>query len=111
MPSHVVTFTLISNLVTDFIQKRRAEPGLFSFEYNPSPKLIKVTTWIGHMTMIIVQKNQNLLQTKFDPIVLCHDISYQIYPRQKRAEKYVSNSKTTWVRSICKFRNGNDRVF
>ena len=34
---HVVTFTLISNLATDYIQKRRGEPGPFSFEYNLSP--------------------------------------------------------------------------
>ena len=33
---YVVTFTLISNLATDYIQKRRGEP----FEYNLSPKLI-----------------------------------------------------------------------
>ena len=39
-PIHVVTFTLISNLATDDIQKRRGEPGLFSFEYNLSPNLI-----------------------------------------------------------------------
>ena len=39
-PIHVVTFTLISNLATAHIQKRRGEPGLFSFEYNLSPKLI-----------------------------------------------------------------------
>ena len=39
-PIHVVTFTLISNLATDYIQKRRGEPGLFSFEYNLSLKLI-----------------------------------------------------------------------
>ena len=39
-PIHVITFTLISNLVTDYIQKRRGEPGLFSFEYNLSPNLI-----------------------------------------------------------------------
>ena len=39
-PIHVVTFTLISNLVTDYIQKRRREPSLFSFEYNLLPKLI-----------------------------------------------------------------------
>ena len=39
-PIHVVTFTLISNLATDYIQKRRGEPGLFSFEYNLSPNLI-----------------------------------------------------------------------
>ena len=32
-PIHVVTFTLISNLATDYIQKRRGEPGLFSLEY------------------------------------------------------------------------------
>ena len=31
---------LISNLVTDYIQKRRGEPDLFSFEYNLLPKLI-----------------------------------------------------------------------
>ena len=37
---HVVTFSLISNLATDYIQKRRGQPGLFSFEYNLSPKLI-----------------------------------------------------------------------
>ena len=39
-PIHVVTFTLISNLATDYIQKRRGEPGLFSFEYNLLPNLI-----------------------------------------------------------------------
>ena len=39
-PIHVVTFTLISNLATDYIQKRGGEPGLFSFEYNLSPNLI-----------------------------------------------------------------------
>ena len=39
-PIHVVTFTLISNLATDYIQKRRGELGLFSFEYNLSPNLI-----------------------------------------------------------------------
>ena len=39
-PIHVVTFTLISNLATDYIQKRRGEHGLFSFEYNLSPNLI-----------------------------------------------------------------------
>ena len=31
---------LISNLVTDYIQNRRGEPGLFSFDYNLLPKLI-----------------------------------------------------------------------
>ena len=30
----------ISILVTDYIQKRRGEPGLFSFEFNLLPKLI-----------------------------------------------------------------------
>ena len=40
MSFHVVTFTLISNLVTDYFQKRRGEPGLFSFKYNLLPKLI-----------------------------------------------------------------------
>mgnify|MGYP007022696262 CR=1 FL=1 len=40
-PIHVVTFTLISNLATDHIQKRRGEPGLFSFEYNLSPNQSK----------------------------------------------------------------------
>ena len=39
-PIHVVTFTLTSNLATDYIQKRRGEPCVFSFEYNLSPKLI-----------------------------------------------------------------------
>ena len=39
-PLHVVTFTLISNLATDYIQKRRGDPGLFSFEYNLSTNLI-----------------------------------------------------------------------
>ena len=29
---HLVTFTLVSNLATDYIQKRRREPGLFSFD-------------------------------------------------------------------------------
>ena len=27
-----------NNLLTDYIQKRRGEPGLFSFEYNLLPK-------------------------------------------------------------------------
>ena len=39
-PIHVVTFTLISNLVTDYIQKRTGQVLLFSFEYNLSPNLI-----------------------------------------------------------------------
>ena len=39
-PIHVVTFTLISNLATDYIQKRKGDPGLFFFEYNLSPNLI-----------------------------------------------------------------------
>ena len=37
---YIVTFAYISNLATVYIQKRRGEPGLFSFEYNLSPKLI-----------------------------------------------------------------------
>ena len=36
----VVTFTLISNLVTDYIQKRTGKALLSSFEYNLSPNLI-----------------------------------------------------------------------
>ena len=40
MPYPCSHFTLISNLVTDYIQKRRGEPCLFSFEYNLLPKLI-----------------------------------------------------------------------
>ena len=39
-PIHAVTFTLISNFATDYVQKRRGEPGPFPFEYNLSPKLI-----------------------------------------------------------------------
>ena len=39
-PIHVVTFTLISNLATDYIQKRTGRAHLFSFEYNLSPNLI-----------------------------------------------------------------------
>ena len=30
----------MSNLVTDYIQKRRGEPGLFSFEYDLLPKFL-----------------------------------------------------------------------
>ena len=37
---HVVTFTLISILVTDYIQKRRGQALVFSFEYNLLPNLI-----------------------------------------------------------------------
>ena len=37
---YVVTFTLISILVTDYIQKRRGQALLFSFEYNLLLKLI-----------------------------------------------------------------------
>ena len=40
-PIHVVTFTLISILATDYIQKRRRELALFSLEYNLSPNLSK----------------------------------------------------------------------
>ena len=28
------SYFYLSNLATDYIQKRRGEPGLFSFEYN-----------------------------------------------------------------------------
>ena len=45
-PIHVVTFTLISNLATNYIQKRRGEPGMFSFEYNLSPNLISKKKWL-----------------------------------------------------------------
>ena len=38
--NHVVTFTLISILATDYIQKRRGQALLFSFEYNLPPNLI-----------------------------------------------------------------------
>ena len=40
-PIHVVTFNLISNLVTDYIQKRRGEPGLFSLDLSRS-----ITFWV-----------------------------------------------------------------
>ena len=39
-PIHVVTFTLISILPTDYFQKRRGQVLLFSFEYDLLPKLI-----------------------------------------------------------------------
>ena len=40
-PIHVVTFTLRSILVTDYIKKKRpGSPLLFSFEYNLLPNLI-----------------------------------------------------------------------
>ena len=39
-PIHVVTFTLISILATDYIQKRRGQALLSSFEYNLLPNLI-----------------------------------------------------------------------
>ena len=39
-PIHVVTFTLISNLARDYIQKRRGQALHFSFEYNLLPNLI-----------------------------------------------------------------------
>ena len=38
-PIHVVTFTLITILATDYIQKRRGQALFFSFEYNMSPKI------------------------------------------------------------------------
>ena len=41
-PIHVVTFTLISNLATDYIQKRTGQALLFSFEYNLSPNVISM---------------------------------------------------------------------
>ena len=39
-PIQMVSFTLISNSATNYIQKRRGEPGVFSFEYNLLQKLI-----------------------------------------------------------------------
>jgi hypothetical protein len=39
-PIHVVTFTLMSILITDYIQKRRGQALRFSFEYNLLPNLI-----------------------------------------------------------------------
>ena len=39
-PIHVVTFTLISNLATDYIQKTTGQALLFSSKYNLSPNLI-----------------------------------------------------------------------
>ena len=41
---HVVVKNFISILVTDYIQKRRGQALLFSFEYNLLPTLI---SWIG----------------------------------------------------------------
>ena len=44
---YVVTFTLISNLVTDYVQKRTREPGLFSFESVTKIDIkVKVTTYM-----------------------------------------------------------------
>ena len=40
MPGPCSGWNLISNLVADYIQKRRRDPGLFSFEHNLLPKLI-----------------------------------------------------------------------
>ena len=37
---YIFALSMISNLVTDYIQKSKREPGLFSFEYNLLPKLI-----------------------------------------------------------------------
>ena len=39
-PIHVVNFTLISILATEYIQKRRGQALPFSFEYNLLPSLI-----------------------------------------------------------------------
>ena len=52
-PIHVVTFTWILLLATYYIQKRRGQTLLFSFEYNLLPKFdiqVKVTKWIGHQS-------------------------------------------------------------
>ena len=40
MPYPCSDYNLMPDLVTDYIQKRRGEPGLFSFEYNLLSKLI-----------------------------------------------------------------------
>ena len=53
---HLVTLTLISNLATDYIQKRRGQALLFSFEYNHVAKFDnkgKVTTWIGQYSLLV----------------------------------------------------------
>ena len=72
-PIHVVRFTLLSNLATFYIQKRRGEPGLFSCEYNLSHKIdikVKVTTRIGHyallrLKMVKIQKCFLALDRKY----------------------------------------------
>ena len=42
MPYPYSGLDLVSNLVTDYIQKRRGEPGVFFFEYILLPKLISI---------------------------------------------------------------------
>jgi hypothetical protein len=41
IPIHEVTFTLISILLTDYIQKRGGQALLFSFEYNLRQRQIR----------------------------------------------------------------------
>ena len=65
-PIHVVTFSLISILATDYIQKRRGQALLFSFEYNLLPNLIsKFNHHLHYMDraskMHEVKKNSSLL--------------------------------------------------
>ena len=55
---------LISNLVTDYIQKRRGEPGLFSFEYNLLQKMI--SNFYHYMDKILICNfSEMLLLSKF----------------------------------------------
>ena len=58
-PIHVVTSTLISNLATDYIQKRTGQSLVAKFYIN-----VKVTTWIaGRMDSRVSQSNGINVQT------------------------------------------------
>ena len=59
MPYPCSGYGLISKLA-DYIQKRRGEPGLFSFEHNLLPKLIQIfftSTWTWHKPRLSTQLN------------------------------------------------------
>ena len=45
--NHGITFSLISNLATDYIQKTRGQALLSVAKFDIK---VKVTTWIGHYT-------------------------------------------------------------
>ena len=88
---HVVMFSLISNLVSDYIQKRRGEPDLFSFEYNLLPKFISKQKWLHGPGIWVYRISANsFIPWIVSPLNSFHG-NYSIYE-----VKNCHNAETIW---------------